>query len=35
MKRLPLFPGEGDYSSLWKREVRRDFIKTEFFETLG
>jgi len=22
----PLFAKEGNYSSLWKREVRRDFI---------
>jgi hypothetical protein len=23
----PLFAKEGNYPSLWKREVRRDFIK--------
>jgi hypothetical protein len=23
----PLFAKEGDYSSLWQREVRRDFMK--------
>jgi hypothetical protein len=32
---LPLFAKEGYYSSLWKREVRRDFITNVFiFMTL-
>jgi len=33
----PLFTKEGDYSSLWKREVRRDFANKCFyyFETIN
>jgi hypothetical protein len=34
---LPLFAKEGYYSSLWKREVRRDFTKqcSHYFESIN
>jgi len=34
---LPLFAKEGDYSSLWKREDRRDFTKQccHYYETVN
>jgi hypothetical protein len=33
----PLFSKEGYYSSLWQREVRRDFIKQcfHYYETVN
>jgi hypothetical protein len=32
----PLFTKEGDYSSLWKREGRRDFMNmcSHYYETI-
>jgi len=32
---LPLFAKEGLYSSLWKREVRRDFIKQCYYASFN